>query len=89
MAQTAKKLAPVAPAAAPVEAPRPSPVLADRDASALDASPALQLQAYLADALEDEAPIEGKWSPRTTLAFVAVSCGLLWAVVLGGLAILT
>jgi len=30
----------------------------------------------------DEPEVEGKWLPRTTLLFILMSCGLLWAAIL-------
>lgn len=92
MAQIAKTLA-AAPAQAPAESqrptPSPSPAVAEAGVASAEPSPALALQAFLADALAEDAPVEGKWSAKRTVGFVAVSCGLLWAVVLGGLAVLT
>jgi hypothetical protein len=91
MAQTAKSLASAAPAHAPADTrpSTPTPAAVDDGVSTAESSPALALQAFLADALEEDAPVEGKWSAKKTAGFVAVSCGLLWAVVLGGLAVLT
>lgn len=91
MAQTAKKQVEAAPAgpSAATRRTSPAPTLADNGAGSSEPSPALALQAFLADAIDEDAPVEGKWSARKTVGFVAVSCGLLWAVVLGGLAVLT
>lgn len=92
MAQPAVKHAPEAfapePAAAP-SAPHSRPERVGADAVADDVGPALALQAYLRDALEEEAQVQDRWSPRKTLGFVAISSGLLWAVILGGLTILS
>jgi hypothetical protein len=55
---------------------RPAPACG-ADAAAL--SPALALQQRLERDLMD-APVEGAWSPRAKLAFMALSCGAFWAV---------
>lgn len=68
-------------------ASKPEPV--SGGALADDVGPAMALQAYLREALEEEAEVRNRWSPRKTLGFVAISSGLLWAVILGGLAVLT
>lgn len=92
MAQTAARLAaPIAEPAAPAPelspAFRPEPVSAG--ATADDVGPALALQAYLREALEEEQRVQDRWSPRRTVAFLALTSGLLWAVMIGALAILS
>ena len=41
---------------------------------------------YVETAIDTEVP--GKWHPATTLAFLVVSCVLLWAGIFAGLALL-
>lgn len=88
MAQTAKKLF-VEPGSEAPASPPVSAVSADGAATGEGDGPAQALQAYLRDALVEDAPREGRWTPGQTLRFVAVGSGLLWAVLVGGLAILS
>jgi hypothetical protein len=65
----------------PLEAPAPKlgPILADARARGPAPSPALALQATLAEAFEGEMVEEGvRWSARRTLAFALVTCGAFW-----------
>jgi hypothetical protein len=60
-------------------APRLGPMLADARAQGPAPSPALALQASLAEAFEGELVEDGvRWSTRRTLAFALVTCGAFW-----------
>lgn len=91
MAQTARKQFVEPDSKAHADSPSFAPPAANASSGAQPADgdgPAQALQAYLRDALEDES-VERRWSPGQTLRFIAVGSGLLWAVLLGGLAILS
>ncbi len=61
-------------------APKLGPMLADaRAAQTAAPSPALALQATLAEAFEGEMVDMGvRWSARRTVAFALVTCGAFW-----------
>jgi len=59
----------------PASPARPSARLALPEDAAAE-SPALRLQATLADSLAD--PAVGRWSARRTTAFILVTCGGFW-----------
>ena len=42
-------------------------------------SPARKLQSYLHDEWAGDIAVEDKWSARSSIAFVLVTCSLLWA----------
>lgn len=59
----------------PASPARPSARLASPEDAAAE-SPALRLQATLADSLAD--PPVGRWSARCTTAFILITCGSFW-----------
>lgn len=60
----------------PASPARPSARLASPEDAAAE-SPALRLQATLADSLAEPAAAE-RWSARRTAAFILITCGSFW-----------
>lgn len=66
-------------------APRPELKLADPSLAGGSPGPALNLQRRLREAL---GPDEPRWSPRSTLAFILLTCGGFWLAVGFGLRVI-
>lgn len=59
-------------------APRPDLKLADSAQAAGSPGPALALQRQLSEAFLEDEP---RWSPRSTMAFILLTCGGFWLAV--------
>ena len=74
------------PAPEPTGAPKPVAASVKSSARAPSASPALALQGRLRQALtEQDAGLQGRWSPRATIGACFGVSALLWAGVILGL----